>query len=213
MDNQAYDWFSDRYQSIVVSRNRWLVTAVATLVLAALQALALVCVLPLKTSVPFIIQEEKTGAISTIQPVVGNPAITYDEAVKKYFLGRYITARETYDSTDLEANYRAVALLSDGGETRRFEQWAASKASPVVLYGNHTRRSVRIRSISFLGAGAAQVRFTADERTINGVENFSTWIATLGFRFGPPPLSEPERLINPLGFLITDYRVDQEVVP
>jgi type IV secretion system protein VirB8 len=204
MDNPAYDWFSDRYQSVVVSRNRWLVATLAAMTLAVLQAIALITLLPLKTSVPFIVQEERTGAISTIEPITGNSTIIFDEAVKKYFLGRYIVMRETFDPTDRRTNTRAVALLSDTSEIRRFEK--------AVLYTNRPRRCIRIKSISFLGPNAAQVRFSANEATPNGVENLSYWIATLGFRFGPPPVFESERLINPLGFLVTNYRIDQVVV-
>lgn len=214
-DNQAYDWFSDRYQSIVVSRNRWLVVALLALGLTVCQAIALICLIPLKTSVPFLIQEEKTGAISTIQPVVGDASITYGESVKKYFIGRYLILRETYDPLDLTNNYNAVSLMSDTDETQRFNQVlsANNKSNPVAVYADHTRRLIRIKSISFLNETTAQVRFNATEKKFNESENVSAWIATLGFRFGSPPALDSERLVNPVGFLVTTYRIDQEVLP
>src|SRR5258708_33985364 len=96
-ETTAYDWYADRYQSVFVSRNRWLVTAILALGLALFQALALVCLVPLKTSVPFMIKEEVSGAITTVAPLKGDSAITYQESVRKNFLAGYVIHRDTSD--------------------------------------------------------------------------------------------------------------------
>ncbi len=91
-ESAAYDWYVDRYQSVFVSRNRWLVTAIAALILASAQAAALLCLIPLKTSIPYVIKEEVSGAITTVAPLTGDSSITYQESARKYFLARYILA-------------------------------------------------------------------------------------------------------------------------
>ena len=48
VDAAACDWYADRYQSIFVSRNRWLVTAILALGLSLAQAIALIALVPLK---------------------------------------------------------------------------------------------------------------------------------------------------------------------
>jgi type IV secretion system protein VirB8 len=58
----------------------------------------------------------------------------------------------------------------------------------------------------------AQIRLTATDKTRSGTERTSEWVALVGFRFGPAPSSESDRLINPLGFYVVSYRLDQEVV-
>ena len=211
----AYDWFSDRYQSVFVSRNRWLLTALVGLALALAQTIALVCLVPLKTSVPFLIKEETSGAIISLQPLSGNASMTYDESVRKYFLAKYVIARETYDSTDSTVRYQTVELMSDKTERRNFEQFItpSNPRSPWALYGQHTQRWVRIKSISFLNERLAQVRFTASEKNSAGPEVSSEWTAVVAFGFGPAPVLEVERLVNPLGFQVTRYRIDQEVLP
>src|SRR5579871_4832503 len=108
LHDDALDWQADRYQAVYVSRNRWLVTALAALGLAAFQAAALVILLPLKTSVPFLIKEETSGAVVTLRPLAGDPSVTYSESLRKYFLARYLIDRETYDPMDLRDNYHAV---------------------------------------------------------------------------------------------------------
>jgi type IV secretion system protein VirB8 len=211
---EAYDWYQDRYQAVHVSRNRWFCTASLALALALLEAFALMSLAPLKTSVPFLIKEEISGAITTLTPLAGDPSATYDEAIRKYFLGRYVIDRETYDSADLAANYRAVDLMSGSSERRIFDQWIASNnpAGPLALYGSQVRRLVHIKSIAFLPGQMAQVRFTSTEVRSSGAPKVAEWIATTTWRFGPAPSAEADRLVNPLGFCITQYRIDQEVI-
>ena len=211
---EAYDWYQDRYQAVHVSRNRWFCTAWAALVLAILEAAALMGLAPLKTSVPFLIKEETSGAVTTVARLSGDGSVTFDEAVRKYFLARYIVNRETYDSTDLAINYRAVSLMSAQPERRIFEQAIASNnpTSPLNFYGTQGRRLIHIKSITFLSGSTAQVRFTSiDERPGSAIRT-NEWIATAAWTFGPAPNLETERLVNPLGFCITHYRIDQEVL-
>ena len=40
----------------------------------------------------------------------------------------------------------------------------------------------------------------------------SDWIATIAFTYTRAPMSEPDRLRNPLGFQVTSYRADPEVI-
>ena len=211
----AYDWFSDRYQSVYVSRNRWFVMAIALAAVAAMQGLALLFMTPLKTSVPFLVREESSGSITTVEPLSGKESVTYDEAVRKYFVAKYLVSREVYDPVDLLEHYRAVDLMSESAERRSFHQAivTSNPSSPLSVYGNQAKRFVTIKSISFLGESSVQVRFSAVERRVASPDKTSECIATLAFRFGAPPSAEADRLVNPLGFQVTSYRVDQEVVP
>ena len=150
----------------------------------------------------------------TFRPLTGDPSVTYNEAVRKYFLARYVIARETYDPMDLADNYRAVGLMSQAAEDRLFRQGIASSnpLSPLVVFGRETRRLIRIKSIAFLNDHTAQLRFTATVQRSSSNPNLSDWIATVAFKFGPVPALEADRLVNPLGFSVTHYRIDQEVV-
>lgn len=214
IDTEACDWYADRYQSIFVSRNRWLVTAILALGLALAQEVTLVGLVPLKTSVPFVIKEEVSGAITTVAPLKGDNSILYEESSRKYFLARYVISRETYDPAGLAENYTAVGLMSDHEEAQEFEHSIAqtNPKSPLHVYGQNTKRLIRVKSISFLNDHLAQVRLSANVKSRSGTETISEWVALVGFRFGPAPASESDRLVNPLGFYVTSYRLDQEVV-
>lgn len=214
IDAAACDWYADRYQSIFVSRNRWLVTALVSLALALAQALALVGLVPLKTSVPFVIKEEVSGAVTTVAPLTGDNSVTYQESARKYFLARYVISRETYDPAGLADNYTSVGLMSDPEEAQEFNKSIAqaNPHSPIRVFGQAIKRSIRVKSISFLNERLAQIRLTASDKSRSGTETTSEWVALVGFRFGPASSSESDRLINPLGFYVVSYRLDQEVV-
>jgi hypothetical protein len=68
-----------------------------------------------------------------------------------------------------------------------------------------------VKSVSFLNSHTAQVRFTSTE-TMRASKSTDAWVAILSFRFVNLPETEEERFINPLGFQVTAYRLDQELV-
>jgi type IV secretion system protein VirB8 len=72
--------------------------------------------------------------------------------------------------------------------------------------------TVRIKAISLLADNVASVRFMKESR--KGEETRVThWVSTLTFSYANAPMSSADRLINPLGFLVSEYRADPEVVP
>jgi type IV secretion system protein VirB8 len=58
----------------------------------------------------------------------------------------------------------------------------------------------------------AQVRFIKRERTGNGTEQLSHWIATVQYVYATPAIDPRMRRWNPLGFKIVDYRAEAEVL-
>jgi type IV secretion system protein VirB8 len=51
-----------------------------------------------------------------------------------------------------------------------------------------------------------------DARTVQrgGQSTVSHWMATVAYDYVSAPLSDADRLINPLGFSVRDYRIDPE---
>jgi type IV secretion system protein VirB8 len=54
------------------------------------------------------------------------------------------------------------------------------------------------------------VRYERIVRSNDGRESMSRWVATMSFGFVEAPMSERDRLINPRGFTVRDYRLDEE---
>ena len=209
----ANDWHAEKYSSALASRNRWLLAAMIAGLLALLCIVALISLTPLKTVEPYVVKEDSKSGLVTVLKPMREEGITAGEALRKYFLAQYIRAREIFDPADIQHAYQTVMLLSDIDVGREYDRWINSDnpKSPVAVYGaKKTKRLVSIRSITFLTPATAQVRFTAIEK-LDTSERPSYWIATLQFRFVQNSADEEERLINPVGFKVTSYRIDPEV--
>jgi type IV secretion system protein VirB8 len=194
-------------------RLAWFV-ATAACVLATAAVGAVAALAPLKTVEPFVIRvDNATGIVETVSALGSSPR-TYDEAVTKYFLGRYVRAREGFSQAEAASNFQTVALLSSQSEQARFAAVyrGSNPESPQVLHGRFGVAEVRIKAISLLADNLASVRFLKESRKGEEVK-VTHWIATLTFAYVNAPVSSTDRLINPLGFLVSEYRADPEVAP
>ncbi|WP_336294543.1 virB8 family protein [Bartonella sp. CB169] len=176
-------------------------------------ALAVAALTPLKTVEPFIIRvDNSTGIVDTVSALKESPN-DYDEAITRYFAGKYVRARESFQSSEAEHNFRLISLLSSPQEQNRFAKWYAGNnpESPQNIYHNMTA-TVTIKSISFLSKDLIQVRYYKTIREPNGKESISHWVSILNFSYINAHISTTDRLINPLGFQISEYRSDPEVI-
>jgi type IV secretion system protein VirB8 len=213
--DEARSWNADRLRDAVRSRRlAWSVAGVASLLACA--AIGAVAVLsPLKTVEPFVVRVDRaTGAVEVMTALTGEaPMISVDEAVTKHFLSQYVRAREGWLAPAAEADFRQVSIMSTPTEQQRWAdlQRPANPDSPRNRLGEAGEAVIQIRAVSFVSDGVANVRFRRTIRLAQRVED-SDWIATLAFAYARAPMAEADRLRNPLGFQVTSYRADPEVV-
>lgn len=195
-------------------RTAWVIAVVAS-VLAIVSVAAVAALSPYKEVVPFVIRVDNATGVPEVMTSLSDGEETYDEAVSRYFLARYVRVREGYNYAERENIYHEIALLSSPEVSNQFAEFfnATNLKSPQYVYGKDTRATVQIRSLSFLGENLAQVRFSRIER--NEREDITTrtlWVATIEFEFdSKAEISTEDRFINPLGFLVKNYRADPEV--
>lgn len=213
---EARSWDQDRVRDAYRSRrNAWILAAVAGL-LAIVAVIALAALTPLKTVEPFVITVDRsTGATEVTTALTGNKPVSYDEAVSKYFLAQYVRAREGWLPAAARENFSSVAILSDPDEQARWQRAfdIRNPASPQTMFGPHATAEVTVRSIAFVNPKVAQVRFTRILHPDIGDAISSNWIATLSFAYTTAPMAEGDRFRNPLGFQVSSYRADPEVIP
>ncbi len=130
----------------------------------------------------------------------------------QYFAAKYVRAKEGFQTVEAEENFRVVSLLSGPDEQKRFASFyrGSNSQSPQVLYRNATAK-ITIKSISLVNENVTSVRYL---RTVTKGEETSTthWVATLTNSYVNAPTATSDRLTNPLGFVVTEYRSDPEVV-
>ena len=212
---EAASWNHDRVHSMRSSRRIAWIVAGAGAFLAILEAIALVFLMPLKTVVPYTLMVDRTtGYVQALKPLDAEK-IAPDAALTQSFLVQYVIARESFDATTLNANYRKAALFSAGPARSSYLQMMqlSNPESPLVRYARTSTVDVRVKSVSPIGSHAALVRFDTIRTDGNGhTQTPSAWVAVLKYRYSAAPMSLEDRFVNPLGFQITSYRKDPEAL-
>jgi len=205
----------DQDRLISAERSRrvaWFVAIVASAI-AALSIAAVAALTPLKTVEPFVIRVDNATGIVDVVSALTTTAGTYDEEVTKYFAGRYVRAREGYVWSEAEENFRTASLLSNAAEQTRFAAYyrGSNPESPQNIYGRIATSRIAIKSISLINSNVVSVRYI---RTITRGEDVRTthWVATITYTYANAPMSATDRLVNPLGFVVSEYRADPEAI-
>lgn len=201
----------DRARSLRRSaRLAWSIALVASVV-AASACLAVAGLTPLKSVVPFVVRvDNTTGIVDTVNGLTNGPN-TYNEAISRYFLARYVQVREGFVYADAALNFHTTTLMSTPEVQNQYAAWfnGVTLNSPQVRFRNAPAR-IDIVSIALLTSSQAQVRYLRKmSRSEHDVE-VTHWVATIDFTYTSATVSVRDADTNPLGFLVTSYSVDQE---
>lgn len=207
-------------------RRAWFVAAAATL-LALILAAGYFYMLPLKERVPFVVMANAyTGTASVAKLSSGLNALDASarDAINRSNIAHYVTTRESYDYDLLRArDWRVVFTMSspDIQSGYRATFAASNPENPIKLYARGKVVRVNIISITptsegwFGRTGGANVRFqrVLVTKSNGGTQILDTRIATLQYTYDAKlPLTEEQRFDNPLGFQVTSYRVEKELI-
>ena len=207
------NWYQDRYSTIILQRNLMAILLVLLSVGCILGVLFLRDITTNRTIKPFVIQvEDNTGITTVVDSVNTADVVTRNESIKSYFVVKYVKSRETYSEADYLENYKhIVRLFSDQDVYSTFIRSVNNeKTGRAARYASHTVTTMQVRSIQYNDSGnVATIRFRINEQgRLNGQYNK---IATLKFVIVPMSISLEDRFINPIGFKVTSYRVDDEI--
>ena len=178
--------------------------------------LGAISLLPLKTTETVVVVVDKeTGDMDR---VVSVEALTLDEsdAIIQASLVAYVDDRETYDVTDGESRINSVLGRSDLDAARTLRDlWnSANEDYPITVYGRDAKIEVVIKSVNQIETGVAQVRFTRTLRRPRDTRTVTrSYVATLAYEFRPETRQRLQEVwANPLGFVVSSYRVDAETL-
>ena len=196
-------------------KKAWAIAAVMTGV-SAILGVAVVLMMPLKQNTPYIIQVNKLTGETAIVNIANEKDIPYSEVMDKYWLNRYLISRETYDWRTLQQDYDITRELSLPDVFDQYDQHYGNtnKDSLQNTIQDRKRMLVEIKSITPTSEGIASIRFTKKVVTTKDgrEESRSEWIATVGYTYYPNyGANEKDRLLNPFGFKVVNYRVDADV--
>lgn len=210
--SEARSWETDKVKTLEKSKKTaWIIACIA-ISLSFLAVLAVAMLSPLKSVEPYVVRvDSATGAVDIVTALTGEPT-KYDEAVNKYFLQNYVRWREGYSKDLASEFYNNVGLMSAGVEQKKYFDYfnPNNPQSPISLYSNQARVVVKIKGISFITPNIALVRYLKIVEDIGGGNKSTHWAATVAFQYSSGAMSEKDRLVNPLGFQVTEYRNDPD---
>ncbi len=217
--SSSRNWYLDRHERLTVQRN---VLFLLFLIIMILQGLSVYMVAELnkrKVFEPFVIEvEDKTGIVTQVT-TKNYERYTSDEVVIRYFVAKYIKARESYHPITFSHNYnQVVRLMSSPNVYSAFRRFISGEnpESPMRL-GRGIVRNVKIKSLTFLNRDQKkmQVRIVLHDAA-EGIAFTSNqgqkthYIITLQYDFLRLEMSQNQRYINPLGFQVVGYVREQE---
>lgn len=212
---EVRNWYKDRYQYVVVQRKILTVITLCSMAVTVATVIVISQLTPLKSVEPFVIQvDQKTGVTQTVDPLTVKE-LTANEAVNNYFIVLYIRSRESYNANQILYNYNLVRVMSEGERVYPAfmeEVDANNPKSNVARLGSTGLRSVKFKSITYLKPNVAQVRVLIEEKGDNIGSAQLHRIILIAFEYIKLQLTADDRYLNPLGFRVTDYRIDEDIL-
>ena len=115
----------------------------------------------------------------------------------------------------LENDYEYTQLNSIEAISELYRQIYTGENSRDKVLGAKVKEIVKILSVSLgesAGVKNATVRIKIDREEAGAITNSKVKVVTLSYDYLPAiRATEKERLLNPLGFKVIEYRVDLEV--
>lgn len=215
------NWYADRYQAAKVQRNILLIICIISVSSSLIITYMLGQLSNKKTYEPYLIQvEDKSGIVTQINQR-SLEKYRADEVMAKYFLVKYLEARESYNFYDYRYFYtRVVRLMSSGSVYSTFSRYiSTSNAKSPVKLGSQASVHIEIKSMTNLAKQKIQIRYAKVKTrgevpvyTEDAIIDREHKIATINYGFFDLNLNKKDRFINPLGFQVTSIRIDEDAV-
>lgn len=225
-NDEPSGWYKDQYQHMIVQRNVLAFLTLCALVASVACVFFVMRIAQVKTVEPYVVQiDDKTGIVQLVNPVSRNEYAA-NEMIDRYFVAQYINARESYNLSVLRYNYNIVRVMSTVPVFSMFRRDVApsNPVSPSALLKEQGMRQATIRSLAYISnppipnnnaqttpSKIIQARVELRDSRENGQEVIENYVITIAFEYAQLQLNEAERLINPLGFTVTQYQIQREI--
>lgn len=198
-------------REVIVNANRRLVGATIASAAATLaMAVAITVMMPLKESVPFIVEVNKETGEARIPPQVEAYRYTPTEEVKRFFVKRWIVDAFTINQYTMvkENDPRARAMLRGRNALAAYdEQMARDQKFQLLARNPAMTRDVTVESITpVAGTSNAMVANIVLHTRIDGSVSVINRMITIYFDFFNLR-DRREAEVSPIGLFITDFKV------
>nr|WP_172693536.1 type IV secretion system protein [Klebsiella pneumoniae] len=177
---------------------------------------AVACLAPFKTAVPYLLRYNSETGYTDLAPVYQNNKKSLNEVVDKYFLSRFVIYHESYDWQTIQNSADNVKLMSDSRVNAEYQAYIRSDNSPLKVLGEDKKLKVDVISVTFLGE-VAQIRYRKTVLNNAGQPDVNyqplNYIATINYDYGKKLTFDKDRInVNPLGFRALSWNSTPENV-
>ena len=205
-------------------RRAWWVAFVA-MAMALILAGGYFYMLPLKQKIPYLVMADAYTGTATVARLDGDFAmrgITTREAVNRSNVAHFVMARESYDLALVNLrDWKTVQTMASPGVKAEYTAMFSSNNPDgwIKQYGQNQSIRIKLLSIQLVGGGrgvtprGATVRFqrVLFNKSNGGSRTLDSKIATIEFTYKQNlEMDDQNRIENPLGFWVTNYRVDDD---
>lgn len=174
-----------------------------------------------KTVDPFVVEIEEKSGIPTVVDQKTKSEYTSKDTIHNFFIYKYVRARENYDYRDYLYDYfTVVRVLSSGLVFKDFYRQAnkRNENSPINRFGRKTSVAAKIKSVIDITSKAdrlksvttKQVRLLLQHVEKNRLIKEEHKVIIMKYKFENLNLEFEERLVNPLGFQVIFYKINDE---
>jgi type IV secretion system protein VirB8 len=209
-DSSVKNWYQERYDNIVVQRNLLFLLLLFLVIFSIVSVGVIAYIVNAKKFDPFVIQiDDTTGMAQVVNPASSN-LINGNDALAQYFIKKYVIARETYNPVDFDTEAKQIIrLLSTPRVYTSYRGYIRNETiNPQIKYGQKNTTYLILKSWSKLSDNKYIMRFSVNET--DGARKVYNKIAVVSFEYIAMELSEKDKEINPVGFQVIDYRVDDD---
>ncbi|MEI7337708.1 type IV secretion system protein [Pectobacterium carotovorum] len=214
---------SRTFESVLLEKDErekklaWRIAAIG-FALAAMAITTLIILLPLKnTEIELWSVDKQTGRYEYMTRIK-EKNISTEKALAQALAAHYVRLREGYNYFALQRDYDDVQLFNSDSVNRDYLDGFNSNQAPDVIF-NKAEYVVSIDIISNVHATATDPDHLATlriKRTIRRIVDNSVktdvWNIRLTYRYLPrKQLTDSQREVNPLGFIVTSYQRDKEL--
>jgi len=196
-DLGVHDPMAERYMYIFIT---FLALVILIVTLKAMQDFY-----PLNTEIPIITAAEDNGEnVTHIHTLLTNKADNPGEALLRFLITNYITAREEYDITTFDRDAGTVKSQSAEEVTKEYQELIDPRnpESPITLYQRHSKRKITVLATQ-RSDDSMEVIFEAEVDGKNDVKK-SHWRANISFQYSGLALDQDGKF-NPMSFVVTKY--------
>ncbi|ECJ2502726.1 type IV secretion system protein [Salmonella enterica subsp. diarizonae] len=195
----------------------WIVSGLF-FIICIIMGVAIVVMLPLKQTITELYSLDKQTGRIEYMTTVKESELSESDALNKAETAAYVVRRERYNYFALQKDYNDTQLFNSDKVNQQYLDLFNSDHSPDIIY-EKAGYVVNIDVISNVHSDAtapdrlATLRVKRTIRRISdGTETTDFMNIRLTYRYVPSmELTDAEREINPLGFIVTSYQRDKDL--